>query len=82
MAVLDIMDRNLQPGDFVVFYNDIYQVKSIPVYTDRRPGMVTIMSINPSKTTRPVKKYSKDMCLLNKDEVLFWMLKRGYVPNE
>lgn len=78
MAVLDIMDREIQPRDFVVFYNSIYQVKSIPVYLDRRYGMVTIMYINPSKTTRSVKKYSKEMCLLNRDDVLIWMLKKGY----
>lgn len=77
MAALDIMDRELWPGDYVVFYNNIYQVKAVPLRNGY--GMVQIMSINPSKTTKPVKKYSKEMCRLDKDEVLIWLLKQGYV---
>ena len=78
MAVLDIMDRPIQPRDFVVFYNRIYQVKAIPVTTTDCYRQVRIVLIDPSKTTKPVSKYSREMCLLDGDEVLLWMLKKGY----
>jgi hypothetical protein len=78
MPALDIMDRELWPGDFVVFYNNIYQVKETPLRNGY--GMVKIMSIDPSPTTKPVKKYSREMCRLDKDEVLIWLLKQGHSP--
>jgi hypothetical protein len=76
VAVLDLLGRELQPGDFVVFYNNVYKVEAVPLKNGY--GQVRIMSVDPSPTTKPVKKYSKEMCRLDKDEVLIWMLKKGY----
>ena len=76
MAVLDMLDREIQVGNFVVYYNNIYQVQAVPVKNGY--GQVRIMLIDPSRTTKPVKKYSREMCLIGEHEVTMWMLKRGY----
>ena len=77
--VTDIIDREIVVGDYVVFTNNIYIVKKVP---DKcRPdgaGSLRIMLAKPSATTRPVTKYSKDMCLINKDDVLLWLLKKTH----
>lgn len=65
--VLDIIGRPLHIGDFVVFTNNIYIVKGLPLKPNNTYSIVQIMLANPSKTTRPQKKYSGDMCLLPKD---------------
>jgi len=75
----DLIDRELNIGDYVVFHNNIYQVKGLGKVHDKSgKGQVAIMLINPSKTTRPVTKYSNDLCKLDAGEVIFWMLKKDY----
>ena len=70
----DLLDRELSIGDYVVFHNCIYQVHSIP-NTERAYSRVKIMSINPSKTTKPVLKYSKELCIIPKEDIIVWKLK-------
>lgn len=65
--ITDIIDREIKLDDYVVFHNNIYKVLGV--------GSVKIMLAKPSPTTRPVVKYSKDLCLLHKEEVLIWVLK-------
>ena len=65
-VTVDIIDRQIYVGDFVVFHNMIYIVEKLPAKPNGRYGMVTIMLANPSKTTRPQKKHSKDLCILPK----------------
>jgi hypothetical protein len=75
----DLIDRELNVDDFVVFHNNIYRVKGLgKANPSTGNGSVRIMSINPSKTTRPVIKYSSDLCKLDPREVIIWMLKKGY----
>jgi hypothetical protein len=78
MNPVDIIGRELNIGDFVVFTNNIYEVKGLgkanPTYGSR--GTVQIMLANPSKTTRPQKKNSGDMCLIPKEEYLIYSLKK------
>lgn len=75
----DLIDRELSIDDFVVFHNNIYRVKSFgKTHPTSGKGTVQIMLANPSPTTRPVKKYSGDLCKLDQGEVLFWMLKKDY----
>ena len=74
----DLIDRELNIDDFVVFHNNIYQVKSFGRTNQLGKGQVRIMLLNPSATTRPVTKYSGDLCKLDNSEVLFWMLKKDY----
>ena len=75
----DLIDRELNIDDFVVFHNNIYRVKSFGItHPTSGKGTVKIMLINPSATTRPVTKYSNDLCKLDSGEVLFYMLKKDY----
>ena len=79
MNPTDLIDRELNIGDFVVFHNNIYSVKGLgKAHPSTGNGMVKIMLINPSKTTRPVTKYSAELCKLDGKDVTFWMLKKGY----
>jgi hypothetical protein len=74
----DIIGREINIGDYVVFANNVYEVKALgeanPNYRNRGP--VKIMLANPSKTTRPQSKNSGDMCLIPKEEYLIYLLKK------
>ena len=75
----DLIDRELNIDDFVVFHNNIYRVKGLgKAHPSTGKGYVKMMLVNPSATTRPVNKYSGDLCKLDSGEVLFWMLKKNY----
>jgi hypothetical protein len=75
---VDIIGRELNIGDFVVFTNNVYEVKGLgkanPSY--RGYGTVQIMLATPSATTRPQKKNSGDMCLIPKEDYLLYLLKK------
>jgi hypothetical protein len=77
--ITDIINREIQVDDFVVFYSNIYQVKSLgkehPANSGR--GTVRLMIWNGGKTAKPVTKYSKDIAVLDKNHVLLWLLKQG-----
>ena len=77
--IKDMIDREIVVDDFVVFYSNIYQVKSLgkehPANSGR--GTVKLMIWNGGHTARPVTKYSKDIAVLDKNHVLFWLLKQG-----
>ena len=73
----DIIDREIKVDDFVVFHNNIYKVLGLGKARDNGRGSVRIMLANPSKTTRPVIKFSKVLCILDKEDVLVWLLKGG-----
>lgn len=70
----DILDRELAIGDYVVFHNNIYLVKSFV----KAEHYVKIMLLHPSKTTRPVLKMSRDCCLIPGEDVVVWKLKQGF----
>lgn len=79
MAYEDMLGREIKEDDYVVYYSNIYQVKErLGVPKDNRPGMLSICLVDKSKTTKPVKKYSHDMCIVSKEDVLIWKIKRGY----
>jgi len=72
--VTDLLDRPLSVDDYVVLYNNVYQVKEFI----GRHGMVRIILLDKSKTTKSVKKHSNAMCKIDKEDVLIWKIKRGY----
>lgn len=72
-----MLGQELKVDDFVVSYNNIYQIKGIGRTNKTGTGTVKIMLVDPSKTTRPVNKFSSEMCKLESGVVLFWMLKKG-----
>jgi len=76
-GVTDLLSQPISIGDYVVFTNCIYVVKGLParVYDDGY-GVVQLMLASPSKTTRPVKKYSKQLIVVNKQQVEAKLAKR------
>lgn len=78
MAFKDMLEREIAPGDYVVFYSKIYQVIELLGTPRSECGMVRVKLIDASKTTRSVKKNSDEMCIIDKDDVLIWKIKRGY----
>lgn len=74
--ITDLIDREIKVDDYVVFHNNIYKVLGLgKEHSTGNSGSVRIMLARPSKTTRPVVKYSKDLCILAKEDVLIWVLK-------
>jgi hypothetical protein len=73
--ITDIIDREIKIDDYVVFHNNIYKVLGLGKERHGGVGSVRIMLAKPSKTTRPVVKYSKDLCILHKEDILIWLLK-------
>ena len=69
MNPCDIIGRELNIGDVVVFTNNIYEVLSLGK-ANPKYGYARIMLVEPSKTTRPQNKYSREMCLLPKEDFL------------
>lgn len=77
MNVVDIIDREINVGDYVVFTNNIYEVLDVARQRgDTRHGYVRIFLVNPSPTTKPCNKYSREMCLIPKEEYLLYLLKK------
>ena len=74
--VTDIIDRPIHVGDFVAFYANIYKVLALGKARGNGSATVKILLAEPSPTTRPVNKFSKEMCVIPAQEVTFWLLKR------
>ena len=77
-SIGDIIDRPIRAGDFVAFYSNVYQVKSIRPSGNYGKGYAKIMLLDPSKTSKPVEKYSRDMCLIPAEDVTLWLLKKDH----
>lgn len=78
-APVDLLERPLSVDDYVVLYNNVYQVKEfLGKLNGTGGGMVRIILLDKSKTTKSVKKHSSDMCKIDKEDVLIWKIKRGY----
>ncbi len=75
--ITDIIDREIKIDDYVVFHNNIYKVLGLGDARNNGAGRVRIMLAKPSPSTRPVVKYSKDLCILHKEDILIWLLKGG-----
>jgi len=75
--VTDIIDRPINVGDFVAFYANIYKVQGLGKARGNGAATVKIMLADPSPSTRPVNKFSKEMCVIPAQEVTFWLLKKN-----
>jgi hypothetical protein len=75
--ITDMIDREIRVDDFVVFYSNIYRVKSLGKARGNGRGNVKLMIWNGGTTARPVTKFSKDIAVLDQNQVLVWMLKQG-----
>jgi hypothetical protein len=73
----DMLGRNLAVGDFVVFYTNLYQVIDLGRSTPSDHGYVKIMIHPSSKTSKPVRKYSREMVQVPASDVTLHLLKNG-----
>jgi hypothetical protein len=74
--ITDIIGREIKVDDYVVFHNNIYKVLSLgKSRLGSDAGYVRMMLAKPSPSTRPVSKYSRDLCILHKEDILIWLLK-------
>jgi hypothetical protein len=76
--VLDIVDRPIHVDDFVAFYSNVYKVIGLGKPNSHGSAQVRIKLAEPSKTTKSVVKYSRDMCVIPAADVTLWLLKKGY----
>lgn len=76
--ITDVIDLELNVDDFVVFYSSIYKVKAVGTtkFSDGG-GMVRLKIVN-NPNAKTVVKHSKDIAKLDQQQVLLWMLKKGY----
>jgi hypothetical protein len=74
-ALTDMIDREIKVDDYVVFYSNIYQVKGLGKARDNGRGSLKMILMDKSKTTKAVTKFSKDVCLVDKEDVVMWLLK-------
>jgi len=75
-VITDMIDREIKVDDWVVFYSNLYRVKALGKASATGAGTVQLMIWDGGETARPVKKNSKDMAIINKDDVLIWLLKK------
>ena len=77
--ITDMIDREIRVDDWVVFYSNLYRVKALGLDRNNRygSGMVQIMIWNGGESAKPVKKNSKDMAIIDRNDVLIWLLKKG-----
>ena len=78
--ITDMIDREIRVDDWVVFYSNLYRVKALGLDRNNRygSGMVQIMIWNGGQSAKPVKKHSKDMAIIDRNDVLIWLLKKGH----
>ena len=76
--ITDMIDREIRVDDWVVFYSNLYRVKALGLDRNNRygSGMVQIMIWNGGQSAKPVKKNSKDMAIIDRNDVLVWLLKK------
>lgn len=73
---LDYLGRPISVGDYVFYYSNLYEVLEIPKRVlSNGVGQVKIILVDKSKTTKSARKCSREMCLVDREEVLIWRLK-------
>lgn len=81
----DLLGRDIQKGDYVVFHNLLYEVKEVGERTptfgyqgrSHGPSSILIELVEKSKTTRPKRKMAHETCRVSKGEVTKWLLTKG-----
>jgi hypothetical protein len=73
----DMLGRELAVGDFVVFYANLYQVTALGAHAISGHGYAKIMIHPASKTSKPVRKYSREMVQVPAADVTLHLLKNG-----
>jgi len=75
---LDYLGRPLNVGDFVFYFGNLYIIQGKSQNIDLKGNCsLKIMLVDKSKTTKPVSKRSREMCKVDRDDVLAWRLKEN-----
>ena len=74
--VVDILGRPIAAGDYGVFYSNVYEVLETNVIEGFSRDHVRVMMVQKSKTTKPMVKHAGACCLLDRNDVLLWLLKQ------
>lgn len=73
----DMLSREIAIGDFVVYYSNLYEVKGLGIPNSKGHGTVKIMIYPASPSSKPVKKFSKEMVRVPAEDVTMHLLKEG-----
>jgi hypothetical protein len=73
---LDYLGRPINVGDYVFYYSNLYEVLSTGRVLPNGNSTVRIILVDKSKTTTSVRKFSREMCIVDKEEVFIWKLKK------
>jgi len=76
--ITDMIDREIRVDDWVVFYSNLYRVRALGKANANGAGTVQIILWSGGITARPVKKHSKEMAIVDRNDVLIWLLKKGH----
>jgi len=74
----DLLGRTISVGNYIISYNNVYEVLAILSETSSGAGMIRAILVDRSKTTQSKKISSTDVCILDSADVLVWKIKRGY----
>jgi hypothetical protein len=76
--ITDVIDQEIKADDYVVFYSNIYKVKAVGTTKYENGSGQVRMKIVDNPNAKSVVKHSKDIAKLDQQQVLVWMLKKGY----
>jgi hypothetical protein len=77
-GVTDVVGREIVIGDFVYFYGNMYEVKKTFPVTSGRYGRLKLMIYPASSTSKNKDASGGDCCLIPKEDIVVWMLKKEH----
>lgn len=83
LLVEDVLGRKLKVGDYVFYYQNIYEIKEMKGDADTRfrgynpPQQVKLFLVNPSPSSKAHWRDSRETCLLPEKDVTMWLLRRS-----
>jgi hypothetical protein len=77
----DMIGRDIAVGDFVAYYSNLYEVKALASQTSQTGhGYAKILIYPAAKTSKPVKKYTREMVRIPPEDVTLYLLTKGNAP--
>lgn len=71
---VDMLCRPIKKGDYVVSYNNVYEVTDLL----GTGSVIRILLVDKSKTTKSTRRSAHECCIIDANDVLIWKIKRGY----
>lgn len=79
----DAIGRPVKQGDYVFYYQNIYEVKDVLNNKSSKTGRnlesfrVKLFLVDPSPSSKAITRRSADVCLLPEKDVTLWLLRRS-----